>query len=84
MGIYNDMIMTEALEQVRAICSTQSSDEIATRLEQVAQGPDLALAVMSILVMKLKGADLDQVNGIELANIIPTIADLILPPGVNL
>lgn len=84
MGIYNDLIFTEALDQVIAICSTKSTDEIADRLEKIAASPDLALSVMGLLVMKLKGADLSGTTGVELANVMPTIADLILPPGVQI
>lgn len=83
MGIYNDLIFTEALAQVDAILSTQSADEMSDRLEKIAPNQDLALAVMSLFIMKIKGADLSQMSGVELANSHPTFGDLILPPGVK-
>lgn len=84
MGVYNDVVFTDALEQVQALTTTDNADEIATRIEQIAALPDLAIACLGLLVLKSRGADIASMNGIEIANIQPTIADFILPPGVSL
>lgn len=84
MGIYNDLVFTEALEQVELILLTESTDEIADRLEYIAPRSDLAMACMMLLVIKAKGGDISGMNGVEIANLQPTIQDLILPPGVVL
>jgi hypothetical protein len=81
---YNDLVFTEALEQVEAIMTTQSSDEIANRLENIVSYPDLAHVCLMLLIMRAKGVDTANMNGVELANTKPTIADLILPPGVTI
>lgn len=82
--MYNELVFTEALEQVEAIMATHNADEIGDRIERLAQYPDLAMSAMMILVFKAKGVDTSHFNGVELANTQPNIRDLILPPGVNL
>lgn len=84
MGVYNDVVFTDALEQVEALTTTDNADEITTRIEQIAAFPDLAIACLGLFVLKSRGADLTTMNGIEIANIQPSIADLIIPPGVTL
>lgn len=81
MGIYNDLIFTEALEQVELILLTDNTEEIATRLETIAPHEDLAMACLMLLVIKAKGGDISNMTGVEIANLQPTIKDLILPPG---
>jgi hypothetical protein len=78
VGLANELIFTEAVEQVQAILASQSSDEISDRLEAIVKIEDLALACFMLLAMKAKGIDISEANGIELANPIPTIADLII------
>lgn len=80
--MYNELVFTEAVEQVERILETQSSDEIADRIERICPHPDLSMAVIMLLVFKAKGVAVDA-TGIELANSRPTFADLILPPGVR-
>lgn len=84
MGLRNELIFTEALDQVEALCSSQSADEIQTRLEQISVVPDLAQVCMMLLLLKTKGADTTQMNGIDLANPKLGVSDLLLPPGVEL
>lgn len=84
MGIYNDLIFTEALEQVELILLSENTDEISDRLEKIAPHKDLAMACLMLLVIKAKGGDISGMNGVEIANLQPTIKDLILPPGVYL
>jgi len=82
MGLLNELIFTEAVEQVQAILTSQSSDEISDRLEAIVKIEDLALACLMLLAMKAKGIDISDANGIEMANAQPTIADLIIAsPG---
>lgn len=82
MSIYNSLIFTEALEQVELILLTENTDEIADRLEKIAPNPDLAMSCLMLLVIKAKGGDISGMTGVEIANLQPTVKDLILPPGV--
>jgi hypothetical protein len=82
MTLRDEVIFTEAVEQVEAIMASESSDEIATRLEQISKIEDLALACLMLLVLKAKGHEVNE-TGVELANTQPTFHDLILPPGVS-
>lgn len=83
MDILNAVYFEEAISQVGTILTTQSADEIADRLETICNVPDLALAVMMLLVFKAKDIDYSDVNGVQLANVQPTFADLIIPSGVK-
>ena len=80
MGLYNELVFTEAIEQVEAILASSNSDEISTRIEQLVSNPDLAMSAMMIFVFKIKKVA-EGVTGVELANARPTVNDLILPPG---
>jgi hypothetical protein len=82
MGVRNDLIFTEAMEQVEALVASNSSDEIGTRIEQIVKSEDLAMVCLMLLTMKAKGVDTLTHTGVELANLKPTILDLILPAGV--
>lgn len=84
MGVYNDVVFTEAVEQVGALIDSDNSDEIATRIEEISKQKDLALVCLMPLVMKAKGIDIGDTTGVEMANTQPSIMDLILPPGVRL
>lgn len=84
MGLRNELIFTEAMDQVEAICSSTSADEIQTRMEQISTIPDLAQACLMLLFLKVKGADTSKMTGIELANPKLGVSDLVLPPGVEL
>lgn len=84
MGLHNELVFTEAIEQVEALCASQNSDEIGTRIEQIAGIPDLAQACLMLLLFKVHGVDTKELNGISLANPKFGIADLVLPPGVEL
>lgn len=81
MGIYNAVAFTESLAQVDALLTTANSDEIADRIERIAHYPDLAMATLMILVLKARGLDTSQMNGVELSYALPTVADLVFPPG---
>lgn len=83
VGIYNELVFTEALAQVGALTSSTDADEISTRIEQIVCQEDLAMVCLMVLVMKARGVDTDSMNGIELANCQPTIMDLILPAGFD-
>lgn len=83
MGLYNDLIFTEAVEQVCALLDTTNPDEVTHRIEELAKDHELSMVCMMLLYLKTKGVDISQINGIELANIQPTIADLIIPPGAK-
>lgn len=80
MGVYNELVFTEAIEQVEAILASSNSDEISTRIEQLASNRDLAMSAMLIFVFKIKKVA-EGVTGVELANTRPSVHDLILPPG---
>lgn len=81
--VYNALMFTEAIEQLNKILEITDSDEVCDRIERLAQHPDLAMPSMMLLYFKVKGIDISTMNGVELANTRPTIADLILPPGVT-
>lgn len=83
MSIYNGLIFTEAVEQVNALLTTEDTDEISDRIEEISKNRDLSIASMMLLVLKARGVDIERLNGIELANTKPTAADLILPPGTR-
>lgn len=83
MGVYNDVIFTEAVEQVEALITSNSSDEIGTRIEQIAKFEDLSMICLMLLTMKVKGVDTSTKTPLELANPVMTIHDLILPEGVK-
>jgi hypothetical protein len=84
MGVYNDWVFTEAIDQVESLVVANNPEEIASRLEAIAGNQDLSHACLMLLVMKAKGIDTSTKTGIELANAKPGILDLILPPGVKL
>lgn len=84
MSIYNSLVFSEAIDQVEAILKSQDSDDVANRLEHIANNEDLAISCLFLLVVKLKGGDISGMTGVEMANVKPTIADLILPPGVKI
>lgn len=81
MGIYNDVMFTEAFEQVEALIASDNSDEIGTRIEQIAKQENLAMICLMLLTMKAKGVDTDSKTPLELSNPVMTIHDLILPEG---
>lgn len=83
MPFYNELIFTEAIEQVEALVASENVDEIGSRIEQIAGIPDLAQSCLMLLLMKAKGVDTTTKTGVELANAQPTVMDLILPPGVR-
>lgn len=84
MGVYNDLVFTEAVDQAQALLASENTDEISDRLEKIANGNDRSMAVMMLLLFKARGRDISDMNGIELANAKPSFADLVLPPGVQL
>lgn len=84
MGIYNELVFTEAVELVEKIMHSDNADEIGNLIERLSTSSDLAMASMMLFVMKAKGVDTTTKTGVELANAKPTIADLLLPPGVKL
>lgn len=84
MSIYNSLVFSEAIDQVQAILESQDSDDVATRLEYIANNEDLAISCLMLLVIKLKGGDISGMTGVEIANIKPTIADLVLPSWVKI
>lgn len=81
MGIYNDLIFTEALDQVKAILNETDQDRLADRLELIAVNQDLALGCLFLLILHIRGVDLSELNGVSLANVQPSFRDLILPEG---
>lgn len=83
MGIYKELIFTEAVDQVGALLESTNADEISTRLEQIAGNENLAMGCLLLLTLKAKGVDISEINGIQLANTQPTFADLILPSGTK-
>lgn len=82
MGIYNDLIFTEALEQTRAILAETDPDRLGDRLELIAASQDLTLGSLMLLWLHHKGVDLSELNGVTLANVQPSFRDLILPEGM--
>lgn len=84
VGVYHDLIFTEAIEQVEALVASSNATEIGERIDKIAASSDLSQACLMLLVVKAKGIDTSGKTGVELANLKPTIAELILPPGVTL
>lgn len=84
MGVYNDVMFTEAIDQVEALIASTSADEIGERIEQIAHVEDLAQICLMLLIMKAKGIDTSGASGISLANPAYSVRDLILPPGLTL
>jgi hypothetical protein len=82
--IYNTLVFTDAIEHVEKILETPDIDEACDRIERISQTPDLAMACFMLFYMKSKGIDTSHLTGAELANTQPSIANLILPPGVKL
>lgn len=82
--IYNTIIFSEALEQVEKILETPDIEEACDRIEKISATPDLAMACFMLFYMKAKNVDTSHLTGAELANTQPSIANLILPPGVKL
>lgn len=82
MGIYNDLIFTEALDQVKAILAETDQDRLADRLELIAVNQDLSLSCLFLFVLHIRGVDLSELNGVTLANVQPTMRDFILPEGL--
>lgn len=82
MSFHNELVFTEAKEQVERILEASDPDEVATRIEQIASlGPDMCMSAMMIFYFKAKKLA-EGVSGVELANSNPP-ARLYLPPGVN-
>lgn len=79
MGLYNDVMFTEALEQVEALVSSDNANEISTRIEKIVAIPDLSMICMMILTLKARGVDTSSMTGIELANVQPSFSDLVIP-----
>lgn len=84
MGVYHDVLFTEAIDRVRTILNSPDPDVISDMLERVAVDQDMAHACLMLLTMVCHGVDISKLTGIELSNAKPTITDLILPPGVSL
>lgn len=83
MGIYHDLVFTEAIEQIEALVASVDAEDISNRLEKIAVNQDLAHACLMLLTMKAKGINTSDKTGVELANPKLTVRDLILPPGVD-
>lgn len=84
MPIYNDLVFTEAIEQVEALIASNNADEITDRMQQIVKSRDLALGCLMLLVLRVKGVDTSGMTGVALAATQPSIRDLVLPPGVIL
>lgn len=84
MGVYNDVIFTDAVDHVRRLLETENTDELADIIEMVAPIPDLVMACMLLLTLKARGTDISEITGIDLSHTKPTTQDLVLPPGVHL